>query len=110
MHVADDIRATTVTLEAPELQDEVNIRRTARALYQLVYFGRRHLVLDLRNVEFLGSSAALSVFIMLQRKLQEGGGVLVLRNMSRAVYDVFELTRLAEQFDIRPVPPPPAGP
>lgn len=101
MEVQEIEHVTVVTLAREELQDQWHVNLTRDNLYLLVHAGRRNLVLDLRNVEFLGSSAALSLFIMLQKKLRAGGGVLALRNLTPEVRQVLELTRLTDILDIR---------
>ncbi len=104
MDVREIDHVTWVTLAAEELEDGLQVQQTREQLYHLIYAGRRHLIVDLRHVEYLGSSAALSLFIMVQKKLLTGGGVLGLRNLNRAVRQLFELTRLTDLFDIRSDP------
>lgn len=101
MEVEDRDPITVVTLAATDIDTESNVHATGEQLSRLVYAGRRHLDLDLRHMEYLASSAVLSMLILLQKKLQAGGGVLVLRNIQPPVYQIFELTRLNELFDIR---------
>jgi anti-anti-sigma factor len=72
--------------------------------------GGRRLVLDFCNVGFI-SSTALGLLIRLHRQVQAAGGRLMLRNLSYAVYEVFEVTRLVTLLNIeRPALAAPDGP
>jgi len=101
MDVQDIDNVTVVTLSPAEVQDDWHLHTTREQLYNLVHAGRRHLVLDLHHLEFLGSSSVLALFIMLQKKLQAGGGILVLRNLRPELHQVFEITRLDKMFNIQ---------
>src|SRR5262249_3493592 len=57
------------------------------------------LTLDLKGVEYLGS-AMLETLINMYRKLKANDSQLVLRNLQHQVYEVFEVTKLHELFDI----------
>jgi len=61
--------------------------------------GRTKILLNFGNVEFL-SSAALGKLIVLNRKLNDAGGKLVLCNIDRNIYEVFEITKLNKVFTI----------
>ena len=63
--------------------------------------GRRKLLLNFGNVEYL-SSAALSKLITLNKKLQQVGGKLILCNIDANIREVFEITRLNKVFSIFP--------
>lgn len=102
MEVEDSANRTLVTFTNQELQDEPNIQALGKELSRLVCDqGRRYLVLDFSNVEFLGGSAALAMLITLLKKMHAGGGQLVLRNLNPHIHELFKITRLATLFDIR---------
>ena len=62
--------------------------------------GRRRIILDFRNVDYL-SSAALGKFITLNKKVAGAGGKLVLCNIDPNIYEVFEITKLNKLFNIQ---------
>ena len=62
--------------------------------------GRRKLLLNFNNVEYL-SSAALGKLITLNKKLQAAGGRLILCNIDPQIYEVFEITKLDRFFNIQ---------
>jgi anti-anti-sigma factor len=57
------------------------------------------LTMNLKDVEYLGS-AMLETLISTYRTLKTKGGRLVLRNLQPQVYEVFEVTKLHELFEI----------
>lgn len=61
-----------------------------RRLFAALASGRRHLVVDLANVDYV-SSAGWGVFVSVVRRAREAAGDLVLAGLSREVRDVFEL-------------------
>jgi anti-anti-sigma factor len=72
--------------------------------------GAARLVLDLQDVRFL-TSVALDLFVLLHRKVRDGGGSLTICGLVPAVREVFEVTQLTRVLDIRPADeagPPPA--
>lgn len=61
--------------------------------------GKRDVLLDFGNVEFL-SSAALNKLIILDKKVKGKSGQLKLCNMTPEIREVFVITRLNQLFDI----------
>lgn len=59
------------------------------------------LVLDLAEIEYV-SSAGLRVVLMLAKKLQRGGGALVLCGMSAGVREVFDIAGFSKILTIEP--------
>jgi anti-anti-sigma factor len=57
------------------------------------------LTLNLKRVEYLGS-AMLETLINMYRKLKASGSRLVLQNLQPQVYEVFQVTKLHELFEI----------
>ena len=60
------------------------------------------LTLSLQGVEYLGS-AMLETLINMYRKVKANGSHLVLRNLQPQVYEVFEVTKLHELFEIHTI-------
>ena len=58
------------------------------------------MTLDFKEVDYLGS-AMLETLINMYRKLKSNGSQLILRNLQPQVYEVFEVTKLHELFEIR---------
>src|SRR6202162_909517 len=83
-----------------KILDEQNIQIIGDQLFSLVdEVGRRKLLLNFGNVEYL-SSAALGKLITLNKKLQAAGGKLILCNIDPQIYEVFEITKLKKLFNI----------
>src|SRR6516165_5727989 len=83
-----------------KILDEQNIQMIGDDLFRLVdELGRRKIVLNFSNVEFL-SSAALGKLITLNRKVQAVRGKLVLCGISKEIKEVFEITKLDKLFTI----------
>src|SRR5262245_53529969 len=61
------------------------------------------LLLNFRDVEYV-SSAALGVFITLHRRLESGGGQLVLCFLSPAIHELLKLLKLDRLFNIEDDP------
>ena len=62
--------------------------------------GRRQIILDMSNVEYLNGSA-LALLLTLNRQLQAVGGWLTLENLNHLVLEIFAITKLDKVFDIR---------
>src|SRR5437868_4127970 len=78
LEVEDIGDITVVNFVDKKILDEQNIQVIGEQLFSLVdELGRRKILLNFKNVEFL-SSAALGKLITLNRKLQSTGGKLVL--------------------------------
>jgi anti-sigma B factor antagonist len=100
LEVEDIGDVTVVNFVDKRILDEQNIQIIGEQLFGLVdEVGRRKLLLNFNNVEFL-SSAALGKFITLHKKLQGAGGRLILCNIHPDIYEVFEITKLDKFFVI----------
>src|SRR5580765_4746509 len=85
---------TVVRFVDRKILDEQNIQAIGDDLFRLVdELGRRKILLNFSNVEFL-SSAALGKLITLNRKVQAVRGKLVLCGISKEIKEVFEITKL----------------
>jgi anti-sigma B factor antagonist len=84
-----------------KILDENNIQIIGNQMFGLVEEdGRKKIVLDFTNVEYL-SSAALGKLITMDKKVKAAGGKLRLCNIRKDIYEVFAITRLNKVFDIR---------
>jgi anti-sigma B factor antagonist len=100
LEVEDIGDVTVVNFTDRKILDEQNIQVIGEQLFSLVdEVGRRKLLLNFANVEYL-SSAALAKLITLNKKLQQVGGRLILCNISDQIYEVFEITKLNKLFNI----------
>lgn len=99
--VVEDIGdITVVNFTDKKIIDEQNIVMIGDDLFRLVdELGRRKLLLNFANVEFM-SSAALGKLIRLHQRLTQVGGKLVLCNISKTILEVFELTKLDKMLKI----------
>jgi anti-sigma B factor antagonist len=101
LEVEDIGDVTVVNFVDRRILDEQNIQIIGEQLFSLVdEVGRRKILLNFGNVEFL-SSAALGKLIALHKKLQAVGGRLILCNIDPEIYEVFEITRLDKFFNIK---------
>ncbi|MFO0918228.1 MAG: STAS domain-containing protein [Planctomycetaceae bacterium] len=84
-----------------KILDESNIQIIGNQLFGLVdEDGRKKIILDFTNVEYL-SSAALGKLITMDKKVKAAKGKLRLCSIRPEIYEVFEITRLNKIFDIR---------
>lgn len=84
-----------------KILDETNIQIIGNEMFGLVdEDGRKKIVLDFTNVEYL-SSAVLGKLITMDKKVKAAKGKLRLCAIRPEIYEVFEITRLNKIFDIR---------
>lgn len=83
-----------------KILDQANIEELGKELSSLVtQEGRRKLLLNFEDVDFL-SSAALGKLIVLDKRVKEHSGTLKLSNIRPEIKEVFVITRLNRVFDI----------
>jgi len=100
LEVEDIGDITVVNFVDRKILDEQNIQVIGEQLFSLVdELGRRKILLNFSNVEFL-SSAALGKLITLNRKLQAVRGRLILCGIAKEIQEVFEITKLDKLFTI----------
>src|SRR2546429_6839331 len=100
LEVEDIGDVTVVNFVDKKILDEGNIQIIGEQLFSLVDdLGRRKILLNFQNVEFL-SSAALGKLITLNRKLQSVEGRLVMCSIAKEIREVFEITKLDKLFKI----------
>jgi anti-sigma B factor antagonist len=98
LEVEDIGDVTVVNFTDKKILDEQNIQVIGEQLFSLVdELGRRKILLNFRNVEYL-SSAALGKFITLNKKVNGSSGKLILCNVDPQIYEVFEITKLNKLF------------
>jgi anti-sigma B factor antagonist len=91
---------TVVNFVDKKILDEQNIQMIGDDIFRLVMEdGRRKIVLNFGNVEFL-SSAAFGKLITLHRMLQGVRGKLVLCKIAKEIIDNFRITKLDKIFTI----------
>ena len=101
LEVEDVGDVTVVSFVDRKILDEQNIQVIGEQLFKLVDDdGRRKLLLNFGNVEYL-SSAALGKLITLNKKVQSAGGRLILCNIDPQIFEVFEITKLDKFFNIQ---------
>jgi len=101
LEVEDIGDVTVINFVDRKILDEQNIQTIGEQLFSLVDSdGRRKLLLNFGNVEYL-SSAALGKLITLNKKLQAQGGRLILCNIDPQIHEVFEITKLDKFFNIQ---------
>ena len=99
LQVETSDEAVLVTIGESHL-DEVNAEAVARHLYGLVRpSAPGRLLLDLRNVRYL-TSTFLAGLLTLRRLLKAAGGQLALQEVCPKVYEVLEVTRLTQVFEV----------
>ena len=100
LEVEDIGDVTVINFVDRKILDEQNIQIIGEQLFSLVdQDGRRKLLLNFGNVEYL-SSAALGKLITLNKKVQGAGGKLILCNIDPQIREVFEITKLDKLFVI----------
>src|ERR1700740_3804564 len=94
LEVEDIGDVTVVKFADKKILDEQHIQIIGEQLFSLVdELGRRKILLNFRNVEYL-SSAALGKFITLNKKVNASGGKLILCHIDPQIYEVFEIPTL----------------
>lgn len=83
-----------------KILDETNIQIIGNQLFGLVdEDGRKKIILDFTNVEYL-SSAALGKLITMEKKVKGSKGQLRLCSIRPDIYEVFAITKLNKLFKI----------
>ena len=91
---------TVVHFVDRKILDETNIQQIGDELFRLIeQDGRRKLLVNFNNVEYL-SSAALGKLITLNKKVKQAKGRLKLCAIRPQIFEVFIITKLNKLFDI----------
>lgn len=89
---------TVVTFQDARLLESQKLEALGEELYRLVdQMDRKKLIVDCTKVQFL-ASAAISVFVNLQKKSTAIKGTLIICGMRKDLMQVFEITRLTKLF------------
>lgn len=98
----DEGDVSIVSFTIPRLTDDENIEQIGRELLAVIeHYGRRKVVVDLGNVDYLTSSV-LGKLITMHRRLHRAGGRMVLCGFRNEVAEVLETSRLDEYFETAP--------
>ena len=85
-----------------EILDEITINDIADTLFAVVAENNPvKMVLSFAQVKHL-SSMALGTLIRLNKRIEEGGGVLKLCAIAEPLYEIFVITKLNKLFAIHP--------
>ena len=98
-------RFSVVTLDCTQVQvsgdlDLCTASELRSELSRLIDQGTKHLILDMREVEFMDSSG-LVVLIHVRKRLAELGGTFALMDPTRAVQMVLAITGLTSTFMVQ---------
>ncbi|MDA7950201.1 MAG: STAS domain-containing protein [Pirellulaceae bacterium] len=100
LEITENGEVTVVRFLDRKILDAGNIQEIGEVLFALVENeNRTQILLNFAQVEFL-SSAALNKLIILDKKLKDHNGNLVLTNLRPEIYEVFVITRLNKVFKI----------
>lgn len=102
LEVEDVGNITILNFTDKIINDEQSIYAIGQQLFSLVDdFGKRKIVFNLRNVEYL-SSFAFEKFITLNKKLKNNGGhTLTMCHVHPNIYEYLERTKLNKLFNIQ---------
>jgi len=99
--VNEQNKVTIVTFNDSKIIDEAEIQEFGQELYELVEReGRKKIILNFGNVEFL-SSAALGKLIGFDKRVKQHNAELILSNIRPEIYEVFAITKLTKLFIIK---------
>ncbi len=99
--VSDSANVCVVRFKDQKIIDPEAIQELGQELFDLVeQEGRKKLVLNFSNVEFL-SSAALGKLITFEKKSKRQDAELILTNISPEIFQVFAITNLDKLFQIK---------
>jgi anti-sigma B factor antagonist len=94
---SDDV--AIVRFKTYKITNELHVKLFGEELLSLVEAGRKKVVLDFENVEFL-SSAALGHLIKLRKRAKAAESKVVLTNIRDTIFEVFSITGLDQEFTI----------
>jgi anti-sigma B factor antagonist len=101
INIEEEGDVTVATFNDKKILDEANIQAIGQNLFDLIDVdGRKKIVLDFSQVEYL-SSAALGKLITMDKKAKASKAKLRLCSIRSEIYEIFEITRLNKIFDIK---------
>jgi anti-sigma B factor antagonist len=102
MEVKIDVRAKGSDVTLIVIRGEIGtetVDQFKEKLEQVINDGKKKLVIDLQEVNYL-NSMGLGVFASALKKLKKGNGDLKLINLSPTVMELLERSRLDKVFDV----------
>lgn len=100
LKLSTDGDLVVVSFTVPQLNEEENIEQLGRELFALVeQFGCRKVVVSLRGVDYITSSA-IGKLITLHRKLHRNDGRLVLCDVAGEVENILKTSKLLSYFNV----------
>lgn len=102
MDIKIDVRAKGNDITLIVLSGEIcteNVNEFKEKLDRLVDDGKKHLIMNFQEVNYL-NSIGLGVVATILKKVKKSKGDLKLVSLSPAVQELFELTRLTKIFEI----------
>ena len=94
---------TVVRLAGPRITEPVYISELSDELLAVLESAHpRDLLLDLDEVAYLSSSVLGKVLVRLLKRTRDMGGRLRLCGIRPSIHEVFEITRLVNEFEIYP--------
>ena len=101
IEVSESASISVIRFLDQKIIDPQVIQELGQELFDLVERdGRKKLVLNFSNVEFL-SSSALSKLITFDKKSDRNDAKLILTNIAPEIYQVFAITKLDTVFTIK---------
>ena len=101
LEVEDNSDVTVVTFIDKKILEEEKIQIIGDQLFSLLEQGRKKLLLNFKYVEFM-SSATLGMLIRVRKKVQAGGGQVVLCHITPQLMEAFVITAMDKVFAICP--------
>lgn len=93
---------TIATFLDRKIDDENSIQMIGNEMFNLVdEDGRKRIILDFANVEYL-SSDAFGKLITMNNKVKAAKGKLILCNINPDNLEAFKITKINKQLDIKP--------
>ncbi len=101
LSVTESAEISVVRFNDQKIIDPAAIEELGLELFELIEKdGRKKIVLNFQNVEFL-SSAALGKLITFEKKAKKEGSAIILSNIAPEIFQVFSITNLDKLFKIK---------
>ncbi|MEM9354317.1 MAG: STAS domain-containing protein [Planctomycetota bacterium] len=101
LSVSESAEISVVRFNDQKIIDPAAIEELGLELFALIEKdGRKKIVLNFQNVEFL-SSAALGKLITFEKKGKKEGSAIILSNIAPEIFQVFSITNLDKLFKIK---------
>lgn len=97
MEIKKQMEQDTIVIRITGEVDSSNVSDLEKSLLDAVS-GQSDVIIDLGELEYV-SSAGLRVFLMIQKKMNEQGKLLI-RNMNEEVLDIFTVTGFTKLLNL----------